>query len=265
MTRLESRSVLVWPVALATIALAQGAHAATSDITVDVSLSSLPANSDVQVLNLGQASNAGLVTSQELYFGAGNTIQFSGTAGVYHGTDSGLAAAPYTSSGPQTTNYFAAEPNGNVTINYAQNQAYFGLNWGSVDSYNTLTFYEGSTEVASYGGAAITSNDHGSQASDGSDIVNFDFNNGLTYDKVVMTSTNPAFEFDTVASSTTAVPFTGPSSGAPTVVGVYTNAAETAPLAGEAPLPLLGSSPLAMLLLAGAAFLAFRRQTVAFA
>jgi hypothetical protein len=261
MTRFKARSILVWPVALATIALAQGAHAATTDITVDVSLSSLPSNSDVQVLNLGAAATSGLVTSNELYFGQGNTIQFSGTAGVYHGTDSGVAAAPYTSSGPQKTNYIAAEPNGNVTISYTQKQAYFGLNWGSVDSYNTLTFYEGSTQVASYSGGAITSNDHGSQAADGSDIVNFDFNNGLTYNRVVMSSTTPAFEFDTIASSTTAVSFTGSSLGAPTVVSVYSDAAQTKLLAGEAPLPALGSSPLAMVMLAGAVFLTYRRQT----
>ena len=259
MSKFTSAALTAWPVALATIVVAQGANAAA--VTLNTTLSSLPSNASVNVLDLGKAGTAGLVTSQELYFGAGNTIQFAGTAGVYDGSKTSVAAAPYTSSGVQKTNYLAAEPSGNVTINYSSDQAYFGMNWGSVDAYNTLSFYEGSTLVASYTGGQITPNDKGSQAADGSDIVNFNFSNG-GYNKVVMASTSAAFEFDMIASSTTAVPFTASSGGAPTVLAVYTNAAETQALAGEAPLPALGSSPLAMFMLAGAALLAFHRQSL---
>ncbi|RBP04045.1 hypothetical protein DFR50_14117 [Roseiarcus fermentans] len=252
------KPLIVW-IALATTALAQGAHAAAVDVTFNASLSALPANSSVQVLNLGQSAVAGLVTSQELYFGQGDSIQFSGTAGVYNGTKSGVAAAPYTSSGPQTTNYLAAESNGPVTINFAQNQQYFGMNWGSVDSYNTLSFYQGSALVAQYTGSNVVASANGSQGADGSDIVNFDFNNSASYNKVVMTSSSPAFEFDMIASSATAVPLTTSGGGAPTEVAAYLDAAETNALPGEAPAPLPGASPLAALLLSAAAALAFQR------
>ena len=266
MPNFEVKSLSIAAVVLAAI-LAQGAKAATTDlnVTMSASLSSLPSNSSIQVLDLGQARTNGLVASQELYFGQGNTITF-GTAsglssGVYHGTTTATAAAPYTPSGPQTTNYLAAEVNNNVTISYAQNQQYFGLNWGSVDSYNTLNFYEGSTLVASYSGSQITTA-QGSQGANGSYFVNFDFSNGATYNKVVAVDTKlAAFEFDMVASSTQSVPLTSaPSAAAPTLVAVYANAAQTQLLPGEAPLPALGSSPLAAIALAGGAVVARRRR-----
>ena len=152
-----SRNVLIWTLASAAVIAAQAAHAdnVDSNVTVNASLSALPSNSNVQVLDLGAANTAGLVTGQELYFGAGDTIQFSGSAGVYEGTASGVAAAPWTSTGAQTSNYIAAEPNGAVTINYAQNQEYFGLNWGSVDAYNTLSFYEGNKLVDQFTGSQV--------------------------------------------------------------------------------------------------------------
>ncbi len=244
-------------IALAAFAFASGAKAGT--VAFSASLSALPSNASVELLDLGRASSPGLVASNTLYFGGGNTIDFSGTAGLYNSTKSGVAAAPYTATGPQLTNYFAAEPSGAVTFNYVQDQQYFGLNWGSVDSYNSLSFYEGSTLVASYTGSQITSNAHGSQSADGSDIVNFNFSGGATYNKVVMTTTTPAFEFDTVAFSTQSVPLTGGTGPGPTVVKVYTDAAETHALA-EAPLPALGSSLFGTLALAGAA-LAFSRRS----
>ncbi len=254
--------------ALAAVGFAAVANAATVNVgavTLDESLSALPANASIQVLDAGVAGATGLVTSGELWFGAGNTIQFgpktsSQQGGLYDGTKTGVAAAPYVWGGPQTTNYFAAEPGSAVTISYTQDQHYFGINWGSVDAYNTLSFYEGAVLVAQYTGSDITSTPHGSQGADNSYIANFNFSDGASYNKVVMTdTTHPAFEFDTIAFSTQAIPISS-TGGAPTPVAVYTDAAETQKLAGEAPLPMLGASPLGALALAGAAFLHFRRR-----
>jgi hypothetical protein len=264
MTHFAASRLLLPFIAIASVASAEAASAAVlnTNVTFDASLSALPSNSGVQLLDFGSSNATGLVTSQELYFGQGDTIQFSGSAGVYKGTAAGVAAAPWTSSGTQTTNYLAAEPNGgSVTINYAEDQRYFGLNWGSVDAYNTLSFYENGALVEQVTGSQVNAGANGSQSADGSDVVNFAFNNGAAYNKVVLSSSSPAFEFDTVASSTQAIPLTSTGGGAATVLSVFTDASETKTLVGEAPLPALGSSPLAVLMLAGGVLMAFHRRT----
>jgi hypothetical protein len=52
-------------------------------------------------------------------------------------------------------NYLAAPSD--ITITFNGNQKYFGLLWGSVDTTNTVSFYEGSTLLASYTGGQLES------------------------------------------------------------------------------------------------------------
>lgn len=188
-----------------------GAAPALAQVTKDgniefsTSLSSLPSNDSVATVYLGTSSTTGFVSNATFTEGSGTeaaTVSFTGTAGIYNGTTSGVAAAPYTPTGPQTSNYFAAEPNGTVSINYAASQQYFGILWGSVDTYNTLTFYNGSHEVGQLTGSAITANARGSQGANGSYFVNANFD-GVTYNRVVASSSNPAFEFGVIAASQT--------------------------------------------------------------
>lgn len=204
------------------------ARAASSypDVTVTATLSSLPSNASVNLMDLGTSAKSGFITNDALQFGDGNSINFTGSAGVYqsgvyHGSVTGVAAAPWTYSGADKSNYLAAEPGGNVIFNYASQQKYFGLNWGSVDSYNTLSFYNGNQIVESVTGAQIKSNANGSQNADGSDIVNFNFTNGASFNKVVFTdNSNPAFEFDTIAYSQQNIPLTTGGGSGPTLVSV---------------------------------------------
>ncbi|HWV15336.1 MAG TPA: PEP-CTERM sorting domain-containing protein [Cellvibrio sp.] len=84
---------------------------------------------------------------------------------------------------------------------------YFGLFWGSIDDYNSITFYRDNVELASVSGADIA----GKQANGNSvgfasnRYVNFDFGNDV-YDTVRLSSSNFAFESDNHAYKSTFVP-----------------------------------------------------------
>ena len=69
---------------------------------------------------------------------------------------------------------------------------YFGIFWGSVDTYNTLSFYNGTSLVGSYTGSdAITpSAANGNQTAPSTNLyVNFYFDNSEVFDSFVMSST----------------------------------------------------------------------------
>lgn len=187
------------------------AHPAAAQITdvgnieFSTSMSSLPSNDAVSTVSFGSSASTGLISNAAIIEGSGSeaaTISFSGTSGLYSGSTSGVSAAPFTTSGPATNEYLVAQPKGAVTISYASQQQYFGLLWGSVDSYNTLTFYNGSQEVGQLTGSAITTNANGDKGASGSYFVNANFI-GVTYNTVVATSTIPAFEFGLISASQT--------------------------------------------------------------
>jgi hypothetical protein len=86
------------------------------------------------------------------------------------------------------------------TITFASEKNAFGLYWGSLDSYNTIKFYDGTTLVASYTGNDILplfpTGNQGSFASNG--YVEF---SGLhSFNKVVLGSSANAFEIDNISA-----------------------------------------------------------------
>lgn len=197
--------------------LAPGAARAT--VVFDTTLSSLPGDSRVILLDLGSGTGDQKISGATGYFGGANSVSFAGAAGIYHGTVSSVAAAPTLNGSKITTNYFAAEPSGDVTFSYTSPQKFFGLLWGSVDGYNGLSFYDGSALVASFAGNQITTNPTGSQLADGSFFVSFNFTNSSQFTRVVATSTSAAFEFNSMAYSPTNIPVvTG--TGSPSVVAL---------------------------------------------
>lgn len=100
---------------------------------------------------------------------------------------------------------------GEVTAVIGGNYNYFGLYWGSMDAYNTLSFYNAQgTEVAMLTGAQVIAAGTalGNQTAAGSNqYVNFWFGN-QTFDKVVFDSTNFAFESDNHAYANVPEPAT---------------------------------------------------------
>ncbi len=149
-------------------------------------------------------------------FGHGNfhsaalnaTFSASGHAGVVEGS-SGVSSAPFIGplpGGADTTNYLSIGGGASETITFQTEENAFGLYWGSVDAYNTIAFYHGSTLVASYTGADIVpllaNGGQGSFASNG--YVEF---YGLSsFDKVVLSSSSNAFEVDNISAGSVSGP-----------------------------------------------------------
>lgn len=134
-------------------------------------------------------------------------VSFTGTANVVMGASVGVYAAPYISggngagfgnaNGADTTKYLSTGI-GAVTLTFSSNQNYFGILWGSVDYYNTLSFYNGANLVGSFTGTDIWASANGNQGAAGTFYVNFSDLSGA-FNKVVASSTQNAFELDNLA------------------------------------------------------------------
>ena len=116
----------------------------------------------------------------------------------------GLYATPY----GDATNYLAVLGGGSEQIAFSSLETSFGLYWGSVDTYNSLTFYNGNVSVATISGADV---DPPLEANCGQTQY---ASNGYVlisalpqFDRVVAASSSNSFEFDNVvAGGASAVP-----------------------------------------------------------
>lgn len=193
----------------ATMAVAQGASAATIGYggcaTGDSSgLTTCVAGATVVDFNSGSAPA---------------TYSIVGTGGaVVTGSSSGKYAQPGGSSGSlsdQTAYLTVPSPqanpaSGSVLATPGGSYNYFGLYWGSMDDYNTLTFMSGGQTVLSVTGAQViaAATPLGNQTSAGSNrYVDFFFGS-QSFDSVRFTSTNFAFESDNHAYASVPEPGT---------------------------------------------------------
>ena len=133
---------------------------------------------------------------------------WAGSASTKNGSTKNLNAAPDGLSQPDQTNYLSA-PNplssGKVTANLGGKYNYLGLWWGSIDSYNTISFFNGSTLVDSFTGSQIV--DPNARNSNGTKLSLYvNFLNLGNFDSFSLTSTNNAFEVDNIAIGTAPVP-----------------------------------------------------------
>jgi hypothetical protein len=122
---------------------------------------------------------------------------YSGDGGVVTGSLSGVYAAP---PGDSTCFLTVARnsSSGTEVFDAGADFNYFGLYWGSMDTYNTLSFWSGGVEVASFTGTQVADlgKADGNQSADYSNrYVNFFFTEG-TFDMVKFTSNGYAFESD---------------------------------------------------------------------
>ena len=127
------------------------------------------------------------------------TFNAGGNAGIVQGS-SPVSAAPYMEGGADQTNYLSIGSQGQETITFDSAKNSFGLYWGSVDSYNSISFYDGNKLVASYTGSDVApllaNGGQASLASNG--YVEF---LGLSpFNKVVLASSQNAFELDNVSA-----------------------------------------------------------------
>jgi hypothetical protein len=144
----------------------------------------------------------------------GITVSFAGGAQAVQGSQSGLYAAPFLSNGNgtlfgdpnngQDATTYLSTGTGSVTLTLPGEEKYIGLLWGSVDTFNTLSLYDGSTLVGMVTGTDVTASADGDQGELGTFYVNI--NSTESFDRVVATSTSNSFEFDNVAYNSSAVP-----------------------------------------------------------
>jgi hypothetical protein len=131
----------------------------------------------------------------------------TGDFAIVSGNSSGLYAAPFTD-----TTKFLSVPNPSQSTQTAvfglgTTANYFGLFWGSIDTYNIISFFLGNTQVASYSGAQLPSltADGNQTAWTSNRYINFDFGTAA-FDTVKITSHGYAFESDNHAFRKTSVP-----------------------------------------------------------
>jgi fibronectin-binding autotransporter adhesin len=172
----------------------------------------------------------------------------SGRAGVVKGSSVSASAAPFVGPGvADATNYLSIGAGGKETISFTHDQNAFGLYWGSVDSYNTISFYHGATLVASYTGADVAplfaTGNQGSFSSNG--YVEFA---GLgSFDKVVLGSSSNAFEIDNISAGTVPEPhveLAAPITGTISVSDADIGDTLTASVMGDAVITYNGSTTL---------------------
>lgn len=127
------------------------------------------------------------------------------------GSVSGRYASPY-----GITDSYLTVPydhsTGAVTLTTPGSYNYFGLYWGSLDAYNSINFFNGASLIGNYDGAEIYQLlANGGQSSWASNrYVNFLFTDGDTFDRIILVSTNWAFESDNHAfGNITSVPEPG--------------------------------------------------------
>lgn len=188
-------------------ALALGWTPARATLTVSAAVGGAPTGVNyVKFDNLPLGSGGG--TSN------GITVSFTPDAEAVQGSLANRYATPYLSdnngalfgdpaNGPDITTYLTTGI-GAVTLSLPGNAEYLGLLWGSVDAYNTLSFYEGATLVGSVTGTMVTASADGDQGMNGTYYVNI--NSTEPFNTVVASSSQYAFEFDNVAYNRMAVP-----------------------------------------------------------
>jgi hypothetical protein len=137
----------------------------------------------------------------------GIAVSFTGDAQAVQGSVANFYAEPFLSNnngtlfgdpnnGLDTTTYLSTGT-GSVILTMPGEEKYVGLLWGSVDSYNTLSLYDGATLVGSITGTNVTAAANGNQGTSGTFYVNI--TSTESFNRVVATSTQNAFELDNVA------------------------------------------------------------------
>lgn len=123
------------------------------------------------------------------------------TAEVVTGSVAGLYAAP----GQTDTSPYLAVPasdsetsSGYIEIGLTGLYTYLGLYWGSADDYNTITFYNGASELFSLTGVAVLPPANGDQYSALTNLY-VNFSDLPAFDSFKLSSNGRAFEVDNIA------------------------------------------------------------------
>ena len=180
------------------------------------------------------------------------TFSGSGNAGVVHGSLNGSVniTAPFMGPLPgvtDTTNYLAIAAGGTETITFETEHNALGLYWGSVDNYNTVAFYHGTTLIASYTGADLAPLFADGNRTSFASTGYVEFSGLLAFDKVVFTSSSDAFEIENISAGNVPAPhveLAAPITGTLTVSDADIGDTLTASVVGDAVIKYNGSTNL---------------------
>jgi hypothetical protein len=92
-------------------------------------------------------------------------------------------------------------PNSATLVSTSADFTTFSMLWGSIDAYNSISFYNNGSQVGStYTGSDFATPADGGQTDDDTNrYVFFTFNGGDRFDTVLFSSTQAAFEMDNLA------------------------------------------------------------------
>jgi hypothetical protein len=129
-----------------------------------------------------------------------NGIHFSGDGIIANNLGqptSNFSASP----AGDTTNYLSLLTNGTETLTFGGTRTSFGLYWGSIDAYNSISFYSGNSLVKTYFGNTLAAHPPlGSNGDQGSALTNaYVTFTDLSFDRVVLFSSQNSFELDNVS------------------------------------------------------------------
>ena len=122
-----------------------------------------------------------------------------------------INSAPAANGVKESTNYATVPGNsssGSATITIAPEgtyYTYFGLWWGSIDSYNTITFFKDGVETQSFTGSDVVGYLYGTKTANGDQLSSYtnmyvNFLDLQDFNSIRMTSTSYAFEADNLAA-----------------------------------------------------------------
>ena len=156
--------------------------------------------------------DSGIPAGQHLITDFSTSAGLSGDYQLENGTVANQFAAPY----QDATQYLAVLGGHTATLAISPALKALSFYWGSIDDYNTVSFFSGSTLVASYTGAQVPAAPaDGSQGNPTNNRrVSFNFS-GVPITSVNFASSQNSFELDTVSG---AVP--EPASWALLIVGM---------------------------------------------
>ncbi|MBR1138434.1 MAG: hypothetical protein E6614_21530 [Bradyrhizobium sp.] len=123
---------------------------------------------------------------------------------IQNGSVAGQFAAPYFQGGADTSNYLNVFGGATETIKLSNSLGtYFGLYIGSLDTYNSISFYKNNSLIQSFSGTQIASltgltasNYPNSTASNANRYVEFKFDIGSYFDQIVLGSGTNSLEVD---------------------------------------------------------------------
>jgi len=133
-----------------------------------------------------------------------DSAHFTFAGGQYAMSSPGWVAAPTNDN----TNFGAAEPGANAVFSAKSGFELKSLSFylGSLDTYNTLSFFDNGTLVQSFTGTQLAQGVANGDQTSGDTNRRFFFTFDSPVNQVVFSSTAPAFEFDTFAAAISAVP-----------------------------------------------------------